>query len=337
MEFRVLGPLEVAEGDGVLPLGPPLRRLLLAVLLCRPNQAVAPDRLVDLLWPDRPPRTAAKNVQVHVYQLRKLLGADRIRRDPHGYRLLVEPGERDADLFQEAAAAGVLMLRSGDAQGARTALLRALGHWRGPMLAGLADTLALRQEAVRWESRRLEAVEALTDAELALGGRAGLVEELRRHVAADPLRERFRAQLMRALYLAGRRSEALRVYQEGRRLLVEELGLEPGTELHELQQAILAGDRAERAPAGHVLAGLPPQTRPELIGREASTPPSSSPAIRTRGPYTSGTPATTASWPSGRSASGAGRRGRAGSSGSNWTIPTCAVPPCGRTLTTSTS
>jgi predicted ATPase/DNA-binding SARP family transcriptional activator len=269
MEFRILGPLEVAEGGGVLPLGPPLRRLLLAVLLCQPNQAVALDRLIDLLWPGPSPRTAAKNVQVHVYQLRKTLGADRIRRDPHGYRLLVEPGERDADLFQEAATAGMLTLRSGNAQAARTALHRALGHWRGPTLAGLADTVALRQEAGRWESRRLEAVEALAESELLLGGRSGLVEELRQHVAADPLRERFRAQLMRALYLAGRRSEALEVYQDGRRLLVEELGLEPGTELHELQQAILAGVPVDRAPANHLLPGLPPQVRPELIGREA--------------------------------------------------------------------
>ncbi|NUR26360.1 MAG: AfsR/SARP family transcriptional regulator, partial [Catenulispora sp.] len=241
MEFRILGPLEVAEGGGVLPLGPPLRRLLLAVLLCQPNQAVPLDRLVDSLWPEQPPPSAAKNVQVHVYQLRKVLGAERIHRDPHGYRLLVGPGERDADLFQEATTAGVLMARSGNAQAARTALRGALGHWRGPIFAGLADTVALRQEAGRWERRRLEAVEALADAELALGGRAGLVEELRQNMTADPLRERFRAQLMRALYLAGRRSEALEVYQEGRRLLVQERGLEPGPELQEWQQAILAG------------------------------------------------------------------------------------------------
>ncbi|NUT45983.1 MAG: hypothetical protein HOV94_01510, partial [Saccharothrix sp.] len=123
--------------------------------------------------------------------------------------------------------------------------------------------------AGRWESRRLEAVEALADAELVLGGRAGLVEELRQHVTAEPLRERFRAQLMRALYLAGRRAEALEVYQEGRRLLVEELGLEPGAELHELQQAILAGVPVERAPAGRILPGLPPQILPDLIGRDA--------------------------------------------------------------------
>src|SRR5436190_358225 len=169
MEFRILGPLEVAEGGRSLPLGPPLRRLLLAVLLCQPNQAVTLDRLVDLLWPGRPPRTAAKNVQVHVYQLRKVLGADRIRRDPHGYLIVVDPGERDADVFEEATATGVLALRSGNAQAARTELRRALGQWRGPVLAGLADTPALRQEAGRWESRRLEAVEALADANLALG------------------------------------------------------------------------------------------------------------------------------------------------------------------------
>jgi predicted ATPase/DNA-binding SARP family transcriptional activator len=264
MQFLMLGPLEVVEGGSSLPLGPPLRRLLLAVLICQPNQAVTVDRLVDLLWPGRPPRTAAKNVQVHVYQLRKILGADRIRRDTHGYLLRVGPGERDADLFDEATAAGLASLRSGDAQAAAAALRRALGYWRGPVLAGLADTPALQQEAGRWESRRLETVEALADAELALGGRAGLVEELRQHVTAHPLRERFRAQLMRALYRAGRRSEALEVYQEGRQLLVEELGLEPGTELRELQQAILA----DAILPGHTLPGLPPQSLPGLIGRE---------------------------------------------------------------------
>lgn len=261
MEFRMLGPLEVAEEGSTMPLGPPLRRLLLAVLICQPNQAVTLDRLVDLLWPGQPPRTAAKNVQVHVYQLRKVLGADRIRRDAHGYLLRVDPGERDADLFDEATTEGLVALRTGNAQAAGAALHRALGYWRGPVLAGLADTQALQQEVDRWESRRLEVIEALADAELALGGRAGLIEELRLQVTAHPLRERFRAQLMRALYRAGRRSEALEVYQQGRRLLVDELGLEPGTELRELQQAILDD-------AIHTLPGLPPQSLTGLIGRE---------------------------------------------------------------------
>jgi len=269
MEFRILGPLEVTEQGVSLALGPPLRRLMLAVLLCRPNQAVSQDRLVELLWAGRPPRTAAKNVQVHVYHLRKVLGDDRIRRESHGYLLRVEPGERDADRFEEAVGAGLLAGRSGDAEAARAGLRRALAHWRGAVLAEFADAPALRRDVSRWEGRRLQAVEALVDAELALGNHAELIDQLGQHVAGHPLRERFRAQLMLALYRAGRRSEALAVYQEGRRLLVGELGLEPGPELRELQRAILAGEPAGPGRAGAALLRLPPLVLPTLVDREA--------------------------------------------------------------------
>jgi DNA-binding SARP family transcriptional activator len=240
MEFAVLGPLQVASGGMQLHVGGKKVRTLLAILACNANEVVATERLLDALWGDKPPASAAQNLRVYVYHLRRLLGSDRrISWQPLGYRLLVEPGELDADVFEDLATRGLAALDHAPDR-ASMLLRRAVGSWRGPALADLADVPALAPVAARLEERRLTILSARIEADLALGRHAALVAELTELVAAHPLREHLRAQLMRALSRSGRRAEALTAYREGRRILVEELGVEPGPELQGVHRAVLA-------------------------------------------------------------------------------------------------
>jgi DNA-binding SARP family transcriptional activator len=260
MEFRILGPLEVIERGRPLELGGSRQRALLALLLTHANEVVSTDRLIDELWGARPPKTAPNALQYHVSRLRKALGRDDaiVTRQP-GYLICVEPDELDLLRFER------LVEEAQRSQSERAArLLRdALRLWRGPALADVADEPFAREEARRLEELRLAALERRLDAELELGGGAGLVGELEALVREHPLREAFRAQLMLALYRSGRQAEALDVYRETRRLLVEELGVEPCPALQELEQAILRQDPgldpagAPRAQAtGSILAVL---------------------------------------------------------------------------------
>ncbi len=254
MEFGVLGTLQVVGDGGDLSPRPGKRRVLLARLLCAANQAVPDEALTEALWGARPPATATKNLHLYVYHLRGALGdRDRIVRHADGYELRVKDGELDAGRFDRLIDHGLHELAAGAAFAgpASAALREALALWRGPIAYdGLHGVPLLRDEANRLEERRLRATEAAIGAELGLGRHLSLVAELTGLVAAYPLREGFRAQLMHALYRSGRRAEALEVYHDARRALVEELGIEPGPELRDLQHAVLIDDpRIRPAPA----------------------------------------------------------------------------------------
>jgi DNA-binding SARP family transcriptional activator len=238
LEFRVLGPLEVSDDGRVIALGGQKQRALLALLLLHANEVVSRDRLIDELWEADPPETARTALQVHISQLRKAVGRERILTQAPGYRAVVEPGELDLERFEQ-------LVRDGADAGA---LREALALWRGSPLAELGDSFA-RVERGRLEEQRLLALERRIDADLALGRHAELVPELEGLVGEHPLREHLRGQLMTALYRCGRQADALEVYRRGRRLLSEELGLEPGEELRNLERAILAQDQSLAAPA----------------------------------------------------------------------------------------
>ena len=271
MEFRILGPLEVADEGDLLPLGGAKQRALLALLLLRPNEPVSVDRIVDELWGEQAPPTAAKNVQVYVSHLRKALGEGAVVTRPPGYALQVADGALDAQQAEQA-----LALAQGRPAEERVEVLRAgLGLWRGPPLAELADYPFAAAEIGRLEELRLALLKRRIDAELELGQHAEVVAELEKLVATHRLDERLRGQLMVALYQSGRQADALAVYREGRRVLTEELGLEPDEELRSLEQRILAHDPTLRPPPPHPPAAAKGRTgeshrrrlpRPLLLG-----------------------------------------------------------------------
>ena len=244
MEYGILGPLEVLEQGEPVPLGGGRQRALLALLLLHANEVVSTDRLVDELWAEEAPATAGKILQVYVSQLRKALGASALITRAPGYLLRVESGELDLDRFEdlleEAARA--------DAVGAAEKLREALALWRGGALADLAYEPFAQVAIARFEELRLAAVEKRIDADLALGRHADVVGELEGLTRLHPLRERLRAQLMLALYRSGRQAEALEAYREARQLLADELGLEPGEALRQLERAILAHDPSLSVP-----------------------------------------------------------------------------------------
>jgi DNA-binding SARP family transcriptional activator len=265
MRFGVLGPLMVWDADGVPVTIRGLKvRALLADLLLHEGRPVSADRLVDDLWGDDAPAQPSATLQVRVSQLRKALG-DRslVAHRPAGYLLQVEADAVDARRFTE------LTRRAQAAKdlGTRAALLAdALALWRGPAFADFADEEFARAAIARLEEQRLTAVEAHAEARLQLGEHALLAGELGDLVARHPLRERLRAVHLKALYRAGRQSEALESYADLRERLGEELGLDPGPELAEVQRAILAQD-PDLAPAVRRATNLPaPLT--ELIGRD---------------------------------------------------------------------
>jgi DNA-binding SARP family transcriptional activator/tetratricopeptide (TPR) repeat protein len=230
MEFRILGPLEVLADGRAVDLGGQKQRGLLAMLLLEANRVVASDRLVDALWEEEPPETASKALQVYVSQLRKLLGKDRLQTKAPGYLLRVEEGELDLDRFRQLH------------EERRHA--EALSLWRGEPLADFGSQRFARSEIARLDELRLSCLEDRLDADLATGRHSELVGELNALAGEHPLRQRLRAQLMLALYRSGRDAEALAVYQDLRRGLVEGLGIEPGRELRDLHQAILQQDPA---------------------------------------------------------------------------------------------
>jgi len=262
VEFRLLGPLEALVDGAPLPLGPPQQRALLALLLLSPNEVVSRDRIVDELWGERPPATATKLVQVYVSALRKVLAPDVLVTRAPGYLLQVEPDARDLDRFQRHVDEGNAALAAGTPARAAEAFRAALALWRGPALADLALVPFAQAPAERLEQLRLEAASDRIEADLALG-RGDVVPELEELIAEHPLRERLRGQLMRALYRSGRQAEALSAYQDARRTLVDELGIEPSRELRELEQAILRQDAGLDAPA----AATAP-TSGGFVGRE---------------------------------------------------------------------
>jgi YVTN family beta-propeller protein len=247
MEYRVLGPLEVRDGERSLPLAGAKQRALLALLLVNANRVVSRDRLVDDLWGEQPPGAAVQSVQVYVSRLRKLLPPDTLLTRPPGYLLEVEPDELDLQRFQRLLATGREALGDGDPQTAARRLHDALALWRGPALAEFTFEPFAQAEIGRLEDLRLAAVEERVEADLALGRHADLIGELEVLIAENPHRERLRGQLMLALYRSGRQTEALEAYREARHALVE-LGIEPSDELQRLEKQILTHDAVLEAP-----------------------------------------------------------------------------------------
>lgn len=258
MDFRILGSLEVWDGERQIELAGPKRRAVLAFLLLHANEVVAVDRLVDQLWGEKAPRNAAAALQTHVSRLRKELGAEVVATRAWGYVLRVEPGELDLERFTRSTTAAESLPAS-----ERAAKLReALALWRGPPLEDLAFEQGLAGDIARLEELHLTVLENRIDADLEAGNEAGLVGELEALIAEHPLRERLRGQLILALYRSGRQAEALEVYRETRRVLADELGLEPSPELRELERAILQQDPALQAGPGRAAVVAEPGVRP---------------------------------------------------------------------------
>jgi DNA-binding SARP family transcriptional activator len=235
MEFRILGPLEVVEKGRQLELGGAKQRALLAVLLIHANEVVSTDRLIEALWEEDVPESGRKALQVYVSGLRKALGKERLQTRAPGYLLRVEPDELDLGRVERLAVSG----RHDEA----------LALWRGPPLQEFAYHRFADGEIGRIDELRLACLEDRLDAQLAEGRHASLVGELETLVRKHPLRERLRGQLMLALYRSGRQAEALDVYQDARRALVDELGIDPSRELRELEHAILRQDASLDAEA----------------------------------------------------------------------------------------
>ena len=270
MDFRVLGPVQVIAESGAVELASGRQIALLSCLLMAGGEVVSRDRLIDALWGDRPPATAVNALQVHVHGLRQRLGSERIETEGLGYRLRLEPGELDLERFELLAARGRSELAAGEADAAAATFREALGLWRGPAYEDVRYEEFAQAEVGRLEELRLAALEDRIETDLALGRHRELVSELEGLVSEHESRERLSGQLMLALYRSDRQAEALELFGRTRTALLDELGLEPGPALQELQQAILRQDSA--------LAVEPPELRrrrhlpaPEtpLVGRAA--------------------------------------------------------------------
>jgi DNA-binding SARP family transcriptional activator/DNA-binding beta-propeller fold protein YncE len=255
LDFRVLGPLQVATNGSSLPLGGAKQRAVLALLLLHANEVVSSDRLIDELWAGSPPESAANIIHGYVSHLRKTLEPGRSRGEhellvsrPPGYMLRARPEQIDAERFATLTGEARQLLDDGEADAAADRLRAALALWRGSPLADLTYESFARPDIERLEEARVAALEDRIDADLALGRDGDLVGELRKLVGKHPLRERLRGQLMVALYRSGRQADALSAYREGRRVLTEELGIEPGPALRDLERAILHHDAALGAP-----------------------------------------------------------------------------------------
>ena len=286
MDFRILGPLEVSDGSRPLALGGEKQQALLAILLLHRNEVVSSDRLIDELWAESPPAAARRTLRAYVSKLRRSLGANGVwsglpgdseheradgallTRAP-GYVLQVAPGELDLERFAELAEAGRDALAAGRPEEAAGLLREALSLWRGPPLAQFTYERFAQAAIAQLEELHLAAVEERVEADLALGHARELIGELRDLVGRHPLRERLRAQLMLALYRSGRQAEALEVYQEFRLVLSEELGLEPGPGLQQLELGILARDPTLDPPTRVGAPRAPSAAAPVAIHRSA--------------------------------------------------------------------
>jgi basic membrane lipoprotein Med (substrate-binding protein (PBP1-ABC) superfamily)/DNA-binding SARP family transcriptional activator len=286
MLFRILGPMEVSAGEAVAALGPPKQRALLAVLLLHLGEIVPIDQLIDLLWGERPPRTAAHSVQIYVSELRKALepvgGESLIVTRQPGYQLLANPEEVDASRFEQLVHAGSQLITTGDRDAGVHQLRAAIRLWRGPALSDFAYDDFAQPYIRRLNDLHLDAIEELASAELEAGKTTEVLAPLEAAIREDPLRERSRELLMLALYRSGRHAEALRTYQRLRELLAEELGLEPSPTVVRLQEKILLHDTSLLPPAtvatAETTAGRNPykglqsfreQDAPDFFGRDA--------------------------------------------------------------------
>ncbi|MFI5519953.1 BTAD domain-containing putative transcriptional regulator [Streptomyces platensis] len=249
MRVQLLGRLEVHEADRLVPLEGPRQRTLLALLALHSGMVVSTDRILAEVWGQDSPSHPANTIQAQISRLRALLGSKRIVTASGGYRLDVDREDVDVYRFEALVAAGRTAQRSGEPTAATAALSEALALWRGPALADVLDMGFARSEAGRLDELRLIALESRIEADLAVGRHAEVIPELSALTEAHPLRERFCALLMTALYRAGRQAEALRVFRQTRAHLVDELGVDPSEELQRLEQRILIHDAGLLGPA----------------------------------------------------------------------------------------
>lgn len=252
VRFRVLGSLEASADDGPIALGGPKQRLVLAHLLLRANQVVPSDHLIDAVWGEEPPETAKGTLQAYISRLRSVLGGDRLEGRAPGYLFRIDREELDATRFE------ALLQEARGATSEPKVVLDVLGEalelWRGPALADLADEPSVQGEIARLEELRLSAIEEQISARLDLGEHAGVVAELEAATIAHPLRERLWSQLVLALYRSGRQAEALAAFDRARRLLADELGIDPSRELQDLHERVLRQDESLQLP-GEPLRG----------------------------------------------------------------------------------
>lgn len=242
LRFRLLGPVEARDGEVRIELGAAKTRTVLAMLLLAHGRVVPDSRIAMMLWGEDPPATAEAQIQTYVSRLRSKLGPEvTIVRQRPGYLLSIRPERLDVVEFERLAAFGRAELAEGRPAEALAALRSALRIWNGPALAGVTEFLGAA-ERLRLEEARLAVLSDRIDIELSLGRHRDLVAELTGLVAAHSLREGTRAQLMITLYRCGRQADALRVYQDYRQILADELGVDPGHELQELHHRVLAGD-----------------------------------------------------------------------------------------------
>ncbi|MBP2702274.1 tetratricopeptide repeat protein [Microbispora sp. RL4-1S] len=243
MRFQVIGAVSISDGDVAVPLTSPRQEQLLCLLVCSRGRTMPAEALTDALWGGRRAGRPGKNLQVLVHRLRRTLGdPGRIRHDRSGYSLVATADEVDAWLFDDLAERGRRALDRGDLEVAATLLAEALALGDGPAYPGLHDIPQLAHAAERIEQERRQVLAARLDAELALGRHIQMIPELVALLAADPLVESSAARLMTALHRAGRRAEALDVYQRTRAVLAGELGVEPGPSLRALHAALLRGE-----------------------------------------------------------------------------------------------
>ena len=240
MEFRILGPLEVFDGGTPVRLGGRNQRVLLALLLLNAGEVVSTDRLIDGLWGAEPPRTAPTSLQNAVSQLRKLVGAKRVVTKSPGYVINLDEDELDT----KQVLALVASARIAEADDRVASLRQAESLWHGPPLADFSFDSFAQPAIARLEELRLGVIEERIDAELELGRHSETIGELEGLLAEHPLRERLRSQLMLALYRSGRQADALRVYQDGRQVLLEQLGIDPSPALQRLHGSILRQERS---------------------------------------------------------------------------------------------
>ncbi len=267
LEVRVLGPFEVLTGGRVADVGGAKRQALLAMLALRRGGVVGVDGLIDGVWGEELPSAPRNALHHHVARLRAALGEGSIAGSPDGYAL--SDARVDAVVFEDLLAETRAALRDGDLPAAADSVTSALALWRGPALQGLTGTAWFDAEARRLEGLRVDALEEDFEVRLALGEHRELAPALRAALADNPFRERFWGQLMLALYRGGRQADALEAFQEARRVLADELGLEPGPELRRLQEAILAHDPAIAAAPPHPRRrGNLPAPSTSFVGRE---------------------------------------------------------------------
>ncbi|SCG48928.1 AfsR/SARP family transcriptional regulator [Micromonospora halophytica] len=269
LTFGLLGPVQVWSDDRPVPAGPPRQRAVLAALLLHANRVTPVDDIVDLLWGDQPPRTARKNVQLHVWRLRQLVG-DRLASDPPGYRLTVAPAELDVSRFDALLESGRAALRSGLAEKAAAHYRSALDLWRGDPLADVAGLGGFSASVAWLDRQRVTAYEEYVDVELDLGRHHETLALLDELVARHPLHERFAEQQVMTLHHLGRRGEAIDAYRRCRRALADELKLEPGPVLHRLAELAREPGPAGAAARGPVEAATRqlPHAAPALVGRD---------------------------------------------------------------------